>query len=297
MSREWFSQSERGSMFWMLVIRWIALHLGRSVARFLLYPITLYFFISSGRGRRASSQFLSRVFDRKVTIRDRFLHFHTFAATILDRLFLLAGREALLDIRIHNAEVLLEKVDAGEGAILLGSHLGSFEVLRALAVQRQHFPLRVLMYADHNQMATLLLNELSPEVARTVIPLGRSDTLLKVKEALDQGSLVGMLGDRMAESDKQVVCQFLGEKAHFPAGPMLLAVTLKVPVILFYGLYRGGNRYDIYFEKLTDAPQTDRAGRQAMIDDLTCSYAQRLEHHARQAPYNWFNFYDYWHQS
>jgi hypothetical protein len=26
-------------------------------------------------------------------------------------------------------------------------------------------------------------------------------------------------------------------------------------------------------------------------------YAARLEHHARQAPYNWFNFYDFWERS
>ena len=199
-----------------------------------------------------------------------------------------------MDIRIHNEEVLLEKINSGKGVILLGSHLGSFEVLRALAVHKQHFPLKVLMYADHNEMVTRMLSVLSPEVAETVIPLGKPNTLLRVKESLDRGELIGILGDRIAESDKHIECNILGSKAMFPAGPMLLATTLKVPVVLFYGLYKGGRRYDIHFEILTETVDVPRVERDAVINDLIRRYAERLEFYAKQAPYNWFNFYDYW---
>jgi predicted LPLAT superfamily acyltransferase len=296
MSRAWINTRERSSDFWMRLILWIALNLGRPVARLLLWPITFFFFLISPDSVRDSRLFLSRALKRRAGLIDAFRHLHAFASTILDRVFLLSGREALLDVRIHNAEELNAKVEQGQGCILLGSHLGSFEVLRALGVHRKHFPLRVLMYPDHNQTVTRLLHMLSPEVAETVIPLGRVDTLLKVKEALEQGDLIGMLGDRIAESDKRVECSFMGETAQFPAGPMLLAVSLKVPVILFYGLYRGGNRYDIHFELLTEAPEAARAERDAVVRELTCRYAGRLEYYARQAPYNWFNFYDYWHK-
>lgn len=297
MSRSWFETRERSSDFWLKTICWIALHLGRSVARFLLWPITLYFFLFSRGAVTHSRSYLERVLDRKPSVSDVFRHLHSFASTILDRVFLLSGRDNELDIQIHAPEVLLDRVDAGEGCILLGSHLGSFEVLRALGVHRKHLPLRVLMYADHNQMITRLLHALSPEVADTVIPLGRTDTLLRVKEALDEGEMVGMLGDRVAESDKQVDCQFLGEATQFPAGAMIMALTLKVPVVLFYGLYLGGNRYEIHFELLTEAPDVSRAERQAFVQEMTCRYASRLEYYARKAPFNWFNFYDYWHKS
>ena len=294
MSREWINTSERSSDFWMRLIRWIALHMGRPAARLLLWPITLFYYVVSPQAVRDSRRYLGRVLQRKVGFVDVYRHLHSFASTILDRVFLLSGREELLDVRIHNADDLHARVDQGQGCILLGSHLGSFEVLRALGVHQKRFPLRVLMYPDHNQTVTRLLNVLSPEVAETVIPLGRVDTLLKVKESLEQGELIGMLGDRVADSDKQLECNFMGEMARFPAGPLLLAVTLKVPVILFYGLYRGGNRYDIFFELLTEAPEVTRTERQEVIEELTCRYATRLEYYARQAPYNWFNFYDYW---
>lgn len=296
MSREWFKTRERSSDFWLRLIRWIALHLGRPVARSLLWPITLFYFVLSPSAVRNSRIFLSRALGRKAGLIDVYRHLHSFASIILDRVYLLSGREDLLDVRIHNADDLHARVEQGQGCLLLGAHLGSFEVLRALGVHRKRFPLKVLMYADHNETITRLLNVLSPEVAETVIPLGRVDTLLKVKECLEQGDLIGMLGDRVAESDKQLECSFMGEPARLPAGPMLLAVTLRVPVILFFGLYRGGNRYDIHFELLTEAPDVPRAGRDEAIRALTCRYAARLEYYARQAPYNWFNFYDYWHK-
>ena len=297
MSRSWFDTQERSSDFWLRTICWIAMHLGRPVARLLLWPITLYFFLFSRGAVLHSRTYLERVLERGVSLLDVFRHLHSFAATILDRVYLLSGREDQLDIHIHAPEVLLSRVDAGEGCILLGSHLGSFEVLRALGVHRKNLPLRVLMYADHNQMITRLLHALSPEVAETVIPLGHTDTLIRVKEALDEGEMVGMLGDRVAESDKQVECSFLGQPARFPAGPMIMALALKVPVVLFYGLYQGGNRYDIHFELLTEAIEVPRQDRQQQIDVLTCRYASRLEYYARQAPFNWFNFYDYWRKS
>lgn len=296
MSREWFKRRERSSDFWLRLIRWIALHLGRPVARSLLWPITLFYYVLSPSAVRDSRIFLSRALGRRAGFADVYRHLHSFASIILDRVYLLSGRDDLLDVRIHHAEDLHARVEQGQGCLLLGAHLGSFEVLRALGVHRKRFPLKVLMYPDHNQTITRLLNVLSPEVAETVIPLGRVDTLLKVKECLDQGDLIGMLGDRVAQSDKQVECSFMGEPARFPAGPMLLAVTLRVPVILFFGLYRGGKRYDIYFDLLTEVPDVQRADRDTVIQELTCRYAARLEYYARQAPYNWFNFYDYWHK-
>ena len=68
-------------------------------------------------------------------------------------------------------------------------------------------------------------------------------------------------------------------------------------MVLAFGLYRGGNRYDLRFEAFCDGEVVPRARRAAHLAALIRGYAARLEHHARQAPYNWFNFYDYWDDS
>jgi predicted LPLAT superfamily acyltransferase len=267
--------------------------MGRSAARLLLYPITLYFLLIATTQRRASRDYLSRVFGQKPSVWHIAKHIHCFAATILDRVFLLTDQHERFELQIHNGDLIFDQAQKGRGGILLGSHLGSFEVLRCLGAER-HLPLKVLMYQDHNQTITRLLEALNPAIADTVINLSQADALLKVSESVARGEFVGMLGDRVAESDKITYCQFLGTKTAFPAGPILVAAALKVPVILFFGLYRGGNRYDIHFELLADQVTISRQQRQTDIQYWTQRYADRLEYFLRSAPYNWFNFYDYW---
>ena len=65
-------------------------------------------------------------------------------------------------------------------------------------------------------------------------------------------------------------------------------------VVLCFGLYRGGRRYEIHLERFADAVTLDRRDREASVRPWVERYARRLEHHCRAAPYNWFNFYDYW---
>jgi hypothetical protein len=65
-------------------------------------------------------------------------------------------------------------------------------------------------------------------------------------------------------------------------------------VVLAFGLYRGGNRYDLAFESFSDGLHIPRAERAQALSALIRRYATRLEHYARLAPYNWFNFYDFW---
>src|ERR1700736_6999855 len=108
-------------------------------------------------------------------------------------------------------------MQSGKGCILLGSHFGSFEVLRTLGVTQQDFPLKVLMDVAHNQNITRFLDALNQKIASTVIVTDRPDTLLRVKESLDAGFLIGTLGDRVSSDGKTVQCHFFASPAIFPA--------------------------------------------------------------------------------
>ena len=290
----WTTLPERGTPASLRVIAWIAVHIGRGAARLLLYPVTLYFLITARAARRISYQYLKRVRGGLDHCWHVFRHFHCFAATILDRVYLLRGEFERFRITVHGKELLQHQIETGKGSILLGSHLGSFEVLRALGVMQRGFPLKVLMDTVHNQNITRFFDALNPKIAGTVIAPDRPDTLIRVKESLDNGYFVGMLGDRVFGGDKTTQCQFLGAPATFPAGPILLAAMMRCPVILFFGLYRGGNRYEIYFEHFADVIVLERDRRAEETQLWMQRYAERLEHYARLAPYNWFNFYPFW---
>ena len=251
MSRQWMGQAERGSILLIRLIARITLLLGRPAGRLLLYPITLYFLIFSGESRRASQCFLSRALNRPVGVRDLFRHYHTFAATILDRVYLLSGRQDFFKIEIHGEPILREQLRGKRGCLLLGSHLGSFEVLRSLAESYPGLRVRPMMYKANAEKIDRVLRALNPEMADRVITIGEPDSLLQVQEAVANNQAVGILGDRIAVDDKAVYCRFFGRPCRFPAGPMLLAGMLEIPVVLFFGLYQGGRHYRVHLELLT----------------------------------------------
>ncbi len=296
MSDSWVERPEGGSRLAFGLIRTIAEVVGRGPTRLLLWPITAYYVLARGPERRASRAYLSRVLGRPARWRDVFRHVHVFSATILDRVFLLGGQLGQFDLRVEGVEQLLEQVDRGQGVLMFGSHLGSFEVLRMLATERPQVQLRVVLDVGHNPALTQLLDALNPGVAKTVIDAGQDgpSLLLAIKDATDAGALVAMLVDRVQPGKPSYPANFLGGTAHFPTAPWLVASVLKVPVLLGFGLYRGGRRYDLVFEMFEHCVRIERRKRQQALQAIIQRYADRLQHHARNAPYNWFNFYDFW---
>jgi len=293
----WTGLPERGTVASLQLIAWIATYIGRWAARLLLFPVAIYYVTTAGAARRSSYEYFNQMRGRSTHWWNVFRHFHCFAATILDRVYLLRGEFKRFDVKLYGKEILDQRMESGNGCILLGSHLGSFEVLRTLGVMQGTFPLKVLMDPIHNQNITRFLDALNPVVASTVIAPDRVDTLLTVKESLDAGFIVGTLGDRVSKDGKTAHCRFLGRSAAFPIGPIVLAAMTRCPVILFFGLYLGGNRYEIHFEHFADEITLDRARRTEEIQLWMQRYAERLEHYARLAPYNWFNFYPFWGQA
>ena len=298
-SEDWTRRPEGGGRVAIWLIQAIARHLGRRPARALLYPITLYFLATRGPERRASRAYLARVLGRPARLRDVARHIHTFAATILDRVFLLGGRMDSFDIRTHGLDALHEVLDRGRGVLLFGSHLGSFDGLRALATQRPKVPVRVLLDKRHNPAITQLIDALNPELARNIIDASQDgpSIVLAIQQAAAEGGIVAILADRARPGEPVVPLPFMGAPAAFPTAPWLIAAVLELPVVLAFGLYRGGRHYDLVFEPFSDGVSLPRRQRAEALPGWMARYAGRLEHHARSAPYNWFNFYDFWQKS
>ena len=297
MNPHWSERREGGGRFALWLIRSIGLRMGRPAARLLLYPITLYFFFRRGPERRASRQFLSHALGRPAGSWAVMRHIHAYASTILDRLFLLARSTRRFDVRVHGMEQLEAQLARGRGVLLLGAHIGSFEVLRAAADERPDVRVRVVMDRQQTPALTDLLHELNPSVANDVIDAGGDATALALAlhEAASEGNLIGLLADRSRPNEPTAGATFFGRPARFPIGPYLIASTLQLPVVLSFGLYRGGSRYDLYFETFAENIRIPRAERAQRIGEWTQRFAARLEHYTRIDPYNWFNFYDFWH--
>lgn len=296
MRQEWIDRPEGGTVVALKLIRTFALLCGRTAARLTLYPTTLYFLIRRGPERRASRAYLQRVTGRKARLWEVAKHIHCFAAVTLDRLFLLSERFKRFDIRTFGLDDLRNAWQQHHGVLVFGAHLGSFDALRVLATLREEVNVRVVIDIEQSLAMSQVLNALNPTLAASIIN-ARQDgamTALAIKEALDEKSLVTLLVERARPGNPVTTVDFLGAPAPFPTSPWMLASALKVPVVLCFGLYRGGNRYDLHFELFAETLALERGRREAGLNEVIQRFADRLAHHARNAPYNWFNFYDFW---
>jgi predicted LPLAT superfamily acyltransferase len=293
-AQEWAIQSERGALPLIRLGVWIALRLGRRVARLFLYPTCLYFLASSREATRNSRRYLARVLGRPPRIADVLRHYLTFASCVLDRVFLLNEQIDRFDVRVHGEEVLREILHRGEGCILFGAHFGSFEVARAIGRRQRNVPIGLVMYEENARKIRAALAAINPHLEAEVIGLGRMDSLIAVAERLQRGHFIGVLADRNLSGKDLVRYPFLGAPAGFPQGPFRMAMVLQRPVVMMVGVYRGGRTYDVFFETLAQPLELRPADAGTWLDDTMRRYVARLEHYCRAAPFNWFNFYDFW---
>jgi predicted LPLAT superfamily acyltransferase len=309
----WTRERERSNLWTLRLMRWIAITAGRPAARLVLHPITLYFLLVNGRARRASLNYLVRVLGRPPRWVDAYRHIHCFAATILDRVYFLQERYAQFEVGATGAQAIHEPLDRGEGVMLVGAHLGSFEALRASA-QGRGVKVAMLMFEDNARLINATLAAVAPHARLQTIALGKPGAMLQLRRWLDEGGLAGLLADRTlparaggtprTDRARTLAIDFLGQPAPFSDGPFRLAAMLRRKVVFMAGLYRGGNRYELRFVELADfRPQTDAGASDAKaqvpdtdsrVREAMQRYVALLETLCRESPYNWFNFFDFW---
>ncbi len=290
----WAHTPERSNMSLLRCMVWISMRLGRRASRVVLHLIAGYFLLFAPTNRRASGKYLRLALDRPPRWRDLYRHFFTFAATVHDRIYLLKRRFDLFEFEVHGEEDLRRLLADGKGLFLIGAHLGSFEVIRAIGWKHANLRVAMVMHQGNAQKIIATLSTINPQSTRDIIGLGRIDSMLKVQERLDGGGVVGMLADRTPGEEALRSVQILGAAANLPIGPFRMAAILRRPVVFMTGLYLGGNRYSVHFEPLADFSAVARDQRDAAVEATITRYAALLDQYCRKAPYNWFNFFDFW---
>ena len=304
---EWLSQGERSNLLALKFMAWVATTLGRGWARGVLHPITLYYLLFARSAARHSQRYLGRVLGRAPTWAERYRHFHHFASVVLDRVYFVRGQMQRFDLQVLGGPLVDETLADGQGAFMLGAHFGSFEAMHAIGATRPGMRVAHVMYPENARMIHSVLQALAPGFAMSVIGIGRPGSTLQIRDWLDGGGLVGLLGDRWLPEQAQpgssqrggfIDLPFFGHTARFTDGPLRLALLLRRRVLFMAGVYQGGNRYALNFEELVDFRQAPRdpAAREVLLRQAMLTYVTRLETHCQAAPHNWFNFYDFWHE-
>ena len=302
----WSRFAERGSLFALRLARALYRLLGRRATRLLLAPIAAYFYVTGPRSRRASRDFLRaawahpegrRAFRHRPGGADVFRHMHEFAVQIFDRAVVRVDDLSRIDFRHRGSEHLFRLAREGRGGILLGSHLGSFDMMRLLAGSHG-LVVNVLMFTDQSERITRFLREIDPRSRVRVISLDPTSarTAFEIRACLARGEFVGILGDRveLQERDRAVSLPFFGRPAPFSLRPFLLAAVLGAPLLSAFCVREGEDAYRAEVELLFEGAPVPRRERRAQAISLLETWVRSLEARALAAPHQWFNFFDYW---
>ncbi len=293
---EWRAHQERGSLLLLRIMAYLSQRCGRRVSRIFLHGIAFYFLLFAPAARRSANDYLRLALGREPTWRDRYRQIFSFATTIHDRVYLVNERYELFNITVQNDAVMVAHCATHRGAMLLGAHLGSFEILHAIGRRKPELKVAMAMYEANARKISGILAAVNPRFVPDIISLGHIDAMLTMAERLDQGTLVGVLGDRTLGQEPVHAVSLLGEVAYLPTGPMRAAAILRCPVYFMAGLYRGGNDYHVVFETIADFTDVPARGREAAVRAAIERYAAVIEQCCRSDPYNWFNFFNFWRQ-
>jgi len=299
----WSKQSERGSHLGMRLLIGSYRLLGDGVARALLRFIVFWHWLFGSAARRASLDYLARLHrfsggtSPRPTLFNAYRHLLAFADSALDKLAGWTGRIAHAEIDFPARPKLAEQLASGRGAILLGSHLGNLEMMRALAIGNSPATINVMVYSEHAQRfaQALAASNAQFNVNLLHVPVFGPDTAILLRDKIDRGEFVVIAGDRSpaSENGRVVEADFLGAPAAFPQGPYILAALLECPVYLFVCL-READGYHVHFERFAEQIVLPRKDRQTALNAYARQYAEKLEALCQRAPFQWFNFFDFW---
>ena len=301
-NRHWASIAETTCVWGIWCLYGIHRLFGRALFRVLLYPVVLYYWAANPLARHASQAFLRRVHvhagrggpvpGRRHSLR----HLASFAETLLDKMLAISGRYGFGAVRREGADPLLRQIASGHGGVIVTAHMGCLELCRVLASQRAGLRLNVLVHTMHAERFNRILSRLDPNSGLQLIQVSEISpaTALLLQEKVSAGEFVAIAGDRVPlEGGRTVTVPFLGAPARLPIGPYALAALMDCPLFAM-GCVRGATGHVLHIAELAREVRLPRAQRQAALTAYAGRYADWLANLLVDAPYDWFNFYDFW---
>jgi predicted LPLAT superfamily acyltransferase len=302
-ARHWAQINEVSFVAGMRLLFAVYRLLGRLPFRLMLYPVLCWYIAANGRARRSSREFLAQVRNYAPALPLRtglvgvFLHFAAFGESLLDKMLLWGGLFPIKNVHLLGSQHISEAIAAGTGGLIICTHLGNLELCRVIGRRHPALKLTVLVHTRHAQAFNQMLAQLDPGSQLNLLQVTEMSpaTAMMLAEKVAQGEFVVIAGDRVPVSPQPRVAQasFLGRRAPFPIGPYVLAALLQCPVYLMFSR-RTASGAEVAFEAFRQQISLPRKQREQVLAELASDYAARLQAHCLQAPYQWFNFYDFW---
>lgn len=296
----WYNQRTLGNRFGYEWFRYLYKITGRRGAYEWLKIVVFYYTLFAPElARKAGLSYLKKMFPGEPPEKLRKYrkkHFWEFGQTLLDRL--IVAQNGFNDFKMlsDGLEHIKEAVELGRGVLLLGAHIGNFEVggfaltdagvrITIVGVRKEMERVETYLHARYKDgklpMDTLTIQE------------DDSFSFLEVPRALQRGEVLAMLADRKW-GDKFVTRPLLGKDVQFPAGPFIVASITGSPIVTWFVVKDSPDTYHFHAMAPIHVARVSRKERENAIGDAVARYAENIENILRKYPFQWYNFYDFW---
>ena len=295
----WYRKRERGSAFALSLVSILYKLGGRGLLELLLRPVILYFYLFDPKARKSSKQYLERVRKSSAHSVSSFSHFYSFGLKIIDSIVSWAEGYPLEKISWQGKEEIFSLLEQRHGALVLSAHIGCLEVTRSMHKKREGLKIVPLMYLKNARIFRDFLKKINPQAEQSIIPIENfhAGAAIEISNRIEKGEFVSILADRLAAGTNQRThqVQFLQEPCLLPEGPFACAVALGCPVFAFFS-YRDSKtgNYRAIWQRLNVERAKEKKKRRLASENLAKEYAICMEKICREAPDQWFNFYDFW---
>lgn len=300
--KHWADLAERGTWWGPALLAFVYRSIGRTACLTVMAPVIVYFYISGGCQRRASLEYLARVRhsrgeDKAPGHWHSLCHFFAFGEATLDRFAAWTGQIQRSEIDQVDAPAFEQARRDPRGALVISAHVGNPDVLRAISMRERHRCINVIVHTRHAERFNRAMQRFAPDSTLRLIEATDVGIAMamRVSEAVERGEWVVIMGDRISvrHGERAVVADLLGAPVAVPEGPCLLAAALRCPTYFMFCPKVDG-RYRVRFGLLADRVELPRGDRSRAMQGLVQNFLASLEQAIREAPYQWFNFFDYW---
>ena len=214
---------------------------------------------------------------------------YRFGQIILDRFGVYAGKK--YDFVTEGQELMDALETHQEGFILLSSHVGNYEIAGySLVAKDKQF--NALVYFGEKASVMQNRTKMFEQTNIRMIPIRQDMShLFELDNALTNGQIVSIPGDRIWGSSKSVSVTFLGQEARLPMGPFKVITTRGLEVLVVHVVKVASLKYKIY---VTPLSYDKTASRNQQVEQLSKQYAEELERIVLRYPTQWYNYFDFW---
>lgn len=221
-----------------------------------------------------------------------FLNYYQLGKTLIDKIAIGNGMKDKYNFQFENYNEFLEILNSDKEVIIIGAHVGNWEIGTPF-FEDYGKKINIVLYDAEYQRIKELMKQNTTAADFKVIPVNQGEMthVFEIKEALENKEYVCFQGDRFVNEEKLLKANFMGRKANFPIGPFLLASKLSSSVVFYFAMREKKRTYRFHF--IFAEPIVKQKGirpEQVLLEQ----YTKALEQIIYKYPEQWFNYYPFW---